>query len=266
MEGAVQEVWAAPIVLNLPSCNHVLEFPMPKGISDTPTFKPYVVGQGELIPPTTDELIPENHLVRIVNATLDQLDLAPVLAQYSGGGASRYHPLMLLKILVYGYLQNVHSSRKLAKQTRENIYFRWIAGCQSPDFRTINSFRKDKLAPVIEEIFVQVVKLLHRRGYVQLDTVYIDGTKIESRANRYTFVWRKSIETFDQRLDEKVRSYLADARRIADEEDLIFGDEDLAELGSGPVSSQDVRKMADEINQVLGALDAQSKPPVKKNL
>jgi transposase len=49
---------------------------MPKGISDTPTFKPYVVGQGELIPPTTDELIPENHLVRIVNATLDQLDLA----------------------------------------------------------------------------------------------------------------------------------------------------------------------------------------------
>jgi hypothetical protein len=71
---------------------------------------------------------------------------------------------------------------------------------------------------------------LHRRGYVQLDTVYIDGTKIESRANRYTFVWRKSIETFDQRLDEKVRSYLADARRIADEEDLIFGDEDLAEF------------------------------------
>jgi transposase len=211
-------------------------------------------------------MIPENHLVRIVNATLDQLDLAPVLAQYSGGGASRYHPLMLLKVLVYGYLQNVHSSRKLAKQTRENIYFRCIAGCQSPDFRTINSFRKDKLAPVIEEIFVQVVKLLHRRGYVQLDTVYIDGTKIESRANRYTFVWRKSIETFDQRLDEKVRSYLADARRIADEEDLIFGDEDLAELGSGPVSSQDVRKMADEINQVLGALDAQSKPPVKKNL
>jgi transposase len=205
---------------------------MPKGISDTPTFKPYVVGQGELIPPTADELIPENHLVRIVNATLDQLDLAPVLAQYSGGGASRYHPLMLLKVLVYGYLQNVHS----------------------------------KLAPVIEEIFIQVVKLLHRRGYVQLDTVYIDGTKIESRANRYTFVWRKSIETFDQRLDEKVRSYLADARRIADEEDLIFGDEDLAELGSGPVSSQDVRKMADEINQVLGALDAQSKPPVKKNL
>jgi transposase len=68
---------------------------MPKGISDTPTFKPYVVGQGELIPPTADELIPENHLVRIVNATLDQLDLAPVLAQYAGGGASRYHPLML---------------------------------------------------------------------------------------------------------------------------------------------------------------------------
>ena len=153
----------------------MLEFNMPKGVSDKVTFKPYDVGQGELIPPTAAKLIPANHLVRIVNSTLDELDLTLILKQYKGGGASRYNPLMFLKVLVYSYLNNVYSARIIAKSLRENIYFHWIAGCQQPDFRTINSFRKDKLAPVINEVFVQVVKLLHKQGYVQLDTVYVDG-------------------------------------------------------------------------------------------
>src|SRR6056297_3424981 len=100
----------------------MLEVNMPKGVSDKVTFKPYDVGQGELIPPTADELIPVNHLVRIVNSTLDQIDLHLVVKQYKGGGASRYSPLMLLKILIYGYLNNICSSRMIAKAVRENIY------------------------------------------------------------------------------------------------------------------------------------------------
>ncbi len=197
----------------------MLEFLTPKGVSDKLTLKPYDVGQGELILPTADELIPANHLVRIVNSTLEQLDLSQLLKQYKGGGASRYNPLMLLKVLVYGYLNNVYSGRMLAKAVKENIYFRWITGCQMSDFRTINLFRKDKLAPVVNEVFVEVVKLLHKQGYVQLYTVYVDGTKIESRANRYTLVWRKAVDTFYSRLESKVRSCLEDAKRIADEED-----------------------------------------------
>jgi len=244
----------------------MLEFNMPKGISDKVTFKPYDVGQGELIPPTADELIPANHLVRIVNSTMNELDLTMILEQYKGGGASRYNPLMLLKVLVYGYLNNIYSARMLAKSVRENIYFRWIAGCQSPDFRTINTFRKDKLAPVINEVFVQVVKLLHKKGYVQLDTVYVDGTKIEARANRYTFVWRKAVDTFDNRLDEKIRLYLEDAKSIADDEDLMFGDEDLPEMGKGSVSAEAISEMAAEINKALKKLsDDEENKSVKKN-
>lgn len=259
-----------PIVIsfyekNLQVLKCMLEFSMAKGVSDKVTFKPYDVGQGELIPPTADELIPSTHLVRIVNSTLDQLDLTSIMEQYRGGGASRYSPLMLLKVLVYGYLNNVCSARRIAKSVRENIYFRWIAGCQSPDFRTINSFRKDKLSPVINEIFVEVVKLLHEQGYIQLDTLYVDGTKIESRANRYTFVWRKAVNKYDKNLDEKVRTYLEEAQKIADEEDLRFGDEDLPEMGKEPISAETISTMATKLNKALEKLSNEKDKTVKKN-
>lgn len=96
---------------------------MANGVSNKVTFKPYDVGQGELIPPTAADLIPSNHMVRIVNSTLDQLNLEPILKQYRGGGASRYSPLMLLKIIVYGYLNHVCSSRKIAKALRREYIF-----------------------------------------------------------------------------------------------------------------------------------------------
>lgn len=252
--------------INLLPYIFMLEFIMPKGISDKITFKPYDVGQGELIPPTADELIPANHLVRVVNATLDQLNLFPILKQYTGGGASRYNPLMLLKVIVYGYLNNVCSSRMIAKHVRENIYFRWIAGCQMPDFRTINSFRKEKLTPVINEVFVEVVKLLHQQGYVQLNTLYVDGTKIESRSNRYTFVWRKSVDTFDHRLEEKIRLYLRDAQQLIESENIEFGEDDLPEMGKGPISSETIAKMAAQINKSLENISDKEDRKVKKKL
>jgi transposase len=228
---------------------------MPKGISNKLTFKPYDQNQIELIPPTAEELIPEFHLVRIVSSTLDQLNLEPLLNQYErGGGASRYSPLMLVKVLVYGYLNNVCSSRLLAKQVRENIYFRWIAGCQQPDFRTINSFRKNKLAPIIDEVFVEVVKLLHEKGYVQLKSMYVDGTKIESRANRYTFVWKRAVDTFDTKLEEKVRVFIAEAKQLTEAEDIEFGDEELPEMGKGPISSETISAMADKLNARIAKL------------
>lgn len=248
----------------------MLELGMPKGKSDKVTFKPYIQNQIELIPPSADELIPPNHLVRIVNSTIDQLRVEALMARYGGGGASRYHPMMLLKVLIYGYLNNHRSSRMIAKQLRENIHFRWLAGGQSPDFRTINSFRKEKLAPIVDQIFVEVVKLLHESGYVQLKTLYIDGTKMESRANRYTFVWKKLVEKRDAKLEEKVRGFIEEARRITEEENLEFGDEDLPEMGKHPISSEAIQAFAQRVNQVLEKLGEEQtskdeKKEVKKN-
>ena len=106
-----------------------------------PVFKPYVMNQAALLPPSYEELIPENHLVRIVNEAVEKIDLNPLLLQYKGGGTSSYHPKMLLKVLVYAYAEKIYSSRRIAKALRENIHYMWISGGSRPDFRTLNNLR-----------------------------------------------------------------------------------------------------------------------------
>lgn len=77
-------------------------------------FKPYVMGQSSLQPPDLEELIPENHMVRMVNEAIERIDLSILIQQYKGGGTSSYHPKMMLKVLVYGYVEKLYSSRKIA--------------------------------------------------------------------------------------------------------------------------------------------------------
>jgi transposase len=158
---------------------------MSKGKSDKITYKPYDQGQIYLIPPSVDELIPANHLVRLVSEVIDEMDRGRFLRKYqTGGRASRYHPEMMTTLFVYGYMTKVCFSRMLAKATRENVMFRWLAGGQQPDFRTLNDFREKMLKEVIEEIFVTAVKMLKAKGYIKLENYFIDWTKIESAAGR----------------------------------------------------------------------------------
>jgi transposase len=106
---------------------------MSKGKSDKIRYKPYEQRQAYLIPPSADELIPENHLVRLVSEVIDEMGIEQILMKYrAGGGASRYHPQMMTKLLVYGYMTKVCSSRMLAKAVRENVLFMWLAGGQKP--------------------------------------------------------------------------------------------------------------------------------------
>lgn len=153
-----------------------------------------------------DENIPAIHPVRIVNEIVDKLNISDILSEYKGGGTSAYHPRMLLKILIYGYLNNIYSSRKIAQQLTENIPFMWLSGRQTPDFRTINDFRSKRLKGRINELFSSVVRLMQEEGFVSLTTQYIDGTKLEAASNRYTFVWRKSVEKYKPRLEENIRN------------------------------------------------------------
>ena len=137
---------------------------MSRGVSDKITFKPYNQNEQWLLPPSLDELVPENHFVRIVSKTVDELRIEEVFAKYTkGGGASRYNPVMLLKVLVYCYMTGTYSSRQIAKQCQENVNVMWLTGFQKPDFRTINKFRSEKLKDSIEEIFTATVKLLNKK-------------------------------------------------------------------------------------------------------
>jgi transposase len=167
-------------------------------------FKHYGQGQVCMFPMSLDEKIPTNAPVRLLNQIVDNLDISEIIDTYKGGGCSSYSPRMMLKLILFAYLNNIYSCRKIEKQNLENIHYMWLTGMQTPDHNTINLFRTSRLKDTIDKIFTQVVLLLVEMGYLSLDVMYLDGTKFESRANRYTFVWRKTVEKNKAKLEAKI--------------------------------------------------------------
>ena len=182
-------------------------------------YKSYIQNEISLFPLNLDEMVPTNHRARVVNAVIDRLDISAIERQYKSGGTSIYHPRMLLKVIAYAYLDNVYSGRRIETLLNENVVYMWLSGMNRPDFRTINLFRSRRLKGVFEDVFTQVVTMLNEEGLVSLDVQYIDGTKIESAANRYTFVWRKSVEKNKAKLEEKIRAILSEAEESVMAED-----------------------------------------------
>ena len=139
-------------------------------------------------PPSLEELIDPNHSVRVVNQVVDNRDIAPLKAKYKGGGTSSYHPRLMLKVLIYGYLTNQYSSRKIEQALHQKIHFMWISGMSYPDHNTINRFRSDRLKGVLKEVFSQVVQLLIELGHVTLKEVYLDGAGLKPCGHDEYFV------------------------------------------------------------------------------
>lgn len=183
-----------------------------------PLFKAYSQNQRFLFPPSLEEMIDANHPVRVVNEIIDRVDIDIIIKKYKGGGTTSYHPRMLLKVLVYGYLNNVYSSRRIEACVKENIYFMWLAGMSQPDHRTINRFRSERLRNILKEVFAQIVLLLVDSGHVSLKEIYTDGSKIESVANRYSFVWGKAIKTSRERIKQQLKGLWSYTQKLAAEE------------------------------------------------
>ena len=170
-------------------------------------FRPHINNQLVLFPQRIDEDIAPNDPVRLVNSVVDSLDLERFRKLYRERGRSPYHPRMMLKVIIYAYMNNIYSCRRIEQALKRDIHFIWLAGYEKPDFITINRFRL-RVKDEIDNVFTQLVLLLAERGFVSLDVEYIDGTKIESKANRYTFVWKKTVVKNRARLMEKIRVLL----------------------------------------------------------
>lgn len=215
-----------------------------------PIYKPYNQEQG-MLPFTYDHLIPANHIVRTVNELIDGMDTSKIDETYSHLGAHSYDPKMMTKIIVYAYIQKIYSSRQIAKAVRENINFIWLAGGNQPDFRTINRFRTEKMQVHIEKVFYEVIKILIDKKYVKYENYFVDGTKIESTANRYTFVWEKSRDYYERRLKKNVRQMLAEIQRETALENRRYGDHDLEEVGEDaePLTTEEIKEIARHIDE-----------------
>lgn len=223
-------------------------------------FKTYNQEQLSLLPPSYDDLVPVNHPVRVVNYIIDQLDITALEKSYQGGGTSSYHPRMLLKVVVYAYLRNIYSSRKIEQALRENVHFMWLSGQSKPDHGTINIFRGQRLNNQLQKIFNQVVILLASEGVLSLKELYIDGTKIEANANKYTFVWGKSIKTSKERIQKQLKQLWSYVEKVYKEEEQMPNEPDVENI-----NPEKVAQAIDQINDALKDKDIDKQVKQKLN-
>jgi transposase len=219
---------------------------MAKGKTLTVVFKSNHQRQAMLLPPDLSDLIGADHPVRIVNEVLDKVDITGLLRQYKPGGTSSYHPRMLLKVLVYGYINNVYSSRKIEEAVSQNICYMWLSGMSKPDHNTINRFRGQRLQKTLQPIFTQVVLLLCEEGLLSLRELYTDGTKIEANANRYTFVWGNAMKSSKEKIKQQLHELWQYAQSVAASE---LDDTDPS--GFDKIDREKVNQTIDKINEAL---------------
>lgn len=229
-------------------------------------YHPYTPNQLVLFPQRIDENIAGNDPVRIVNAIVDSLNLEAFKKLYKERGRSPYHPRMMLKVILYAYMNNVYSCRRIEKLLLRDIHYIWLAGYEKPDFITINRFR-NRVKGEINNIFTQVVLILSSKGFITLDVEYIDGTKIESKANKYTFVWRKSVEKNRSKLMKKISVLLDQVEDVIAQDNTVEKNEkveftpsmltdiigelkDSLETSSAPVGKEEKKKCRERKRQI----------------
>ena len=143
----------------------------------------------------TEIFIAADDPVRLVSAVVERMEIEKIERSYSRDGRNEYPPRILLKVLIYAYMRQIYSTREIERACRENICFMYLLGDYPvPDHNTIARFRAERLVDCEKELLEQFVGMLKEWGFVSLATVFIDGTKIEANANRYSFVWKKSTE------------------------------------------------------------------------
>jgi transposase len=207
-------------------------------------FKPDNKGQRLLFPDPLDERIALDAPVRLIDRIVDGLDLTDLISTYESGGTTPYHPRMLLKIVFYAYMNNIYSCRKIASMMEHHIHYMWLSAKQYPSYCTINRFRSEHIKNCVNRLFVQVVGILVEMGQVSLEVQYVDGTKIESVANKYTFVWRKTTESNKKKLEEKIRNILSQI-----DEGIAQDKHGEAETAASPIDSATLGKLIDKVNQ-----------------
>src|ERR1700690_1135141 len=184
------------------------------------SYRPYYPDEELLLPPSLRDWLPENHLAYFVSDVVDNLDLSAMDAVYGNEkrGQPPYDPLMMTKVLVYGYCVGVFSSRRIEKRLVEDIAFRILAADNQPNFRTISDFRKIHLK-TLEGLFEQVLKIALEAGAMKVGRVALDGTKVKANASKHKAM------SYD-RMQEKEKQLKAEVKRLLEQDEAADAEED----------------------------------------
>ncbi|WEV43135.1 IS1182 family transposase [Lactobacillus sp. ESL0684] len=209
-------------------------------------YQNYITGQTALTL-NFDFSIPKNHLAQVISDFVDSIPADVLLEDNSNTGRPAYHPAMMLKILLFAYSRRVFSGRKIERMLTENLPMMVIAGGKHISYHTINNFRASSHTnQLIKQAFVYFTNLLQAEGLLREDAIFIDGTKIEADANKYTFVWKRAVEKFHTKLK-------ANAVELYDE--LIQKEVIQAITEEEAQTSQGLAIMAEQTETVIKQLD-----------
>jgi len=181
------------------------------------TFKHHERNQIFLLPPSFRDFLGDGHEAIILDEFMQELDITKLEQSYANehGGSSAYHPQLLLSVLIYGYMNGIFSSRKIAKRLSQDLAFMYLSGNTKPDFRTLARFRREK-GEYLETTLTEVVHKARELGLVSFGTCSLDGTKIKANASKDKNVRKDNLE-------QNIRKILEEAERIDAEEDKRYG-------------------------------------------
>src|SRR5512136_3051427 len=168
-------------------------------------------GQSTLFPECLEDWIDENNPVQVIDVFVDELDLGEL--GFDGvapevTGRPSYHPSVLLKLYIYGYLNRVQSSRRLEREALRNVEMMWLTGRLAPDHKTIADFRKDN-GLALRKVCARFVELCREMGLLATASVAIDGSKFKAVNNRDRNFTRAKVERRRAQLEESVARYLS---------------------------------------------------------
>jgi transposase len=221
--------------------------------------------QMHILPPSLDDFIDTNHLVRVIDQFVTLLPSRFWDEGFTGGGAPSYHPALMLKVILYAYSLKIFSCRNIAKAIRQDVTFMWLTGMQRPTFNTVNRFRTDYFKDILEDVFTELLDFLQRKGYISYQDFFVDGTKLEANAGRYTHVWRKNTKRYKTAVRGRVKGLLQEIDKINQEEDEKYGDFDLPERGEETdITSEEIQNIARELSEHLSEVsDKKAKRKLK---
>ncbi|NLJ65334.1 MAG: IS1182 family transposase [Christensenellaceae bacterium] len=162
-----------------------------------------------------ERVIPANDSVRLLDQTVDEMDLQPLWSTYKRlGRKPATNPVILFKVILYAYMEGIYSIRNIESACKRDINFIWLLnGAKAPNYHEIARFRSQRLSMCSETLFYTLVKLLGNKGEICYEHLFVDGTKIEANANKYSFVWKKSTTKYENRLLEKLNIICEELRK-----------------------------------------------------
>jgi transposase len=213
--------------------------------------KHHSADQGQLLPTYPSDLVPDDHLARVVSEIVDRLDLAALYQKFSWEGGASFHPKTMVRTLFYAYSQGDRSSRRLQKQCQENFVYLYLSSGLKPDFRTISEFRRRNL-DILKNIFNQIVQLCYQLGMITIGKISLDGTKIKANAADRRIIDKDKLSAELAEIEQHIAQILAEAEATDQQEDAAYG---ATKTGDElPQQLQEAQQRQHHINQLLAEL------------